>query len=480
MDGKERLIRELIKSPESEWLEFKHNNYNPEDIGRNISALANGATLKGRSHAYVVWGIGDNRDLVGTEFDHRTAKQGNEDILNWLTRLLSDNARYEFHAVSFDQKRFVVLEIEGAVFSPVTFKKAEYVRVGSSTKSLNDVPELKDKLWKRLHGVRFEEIYAKSNLSAEDALKLLSHATYFDVKEEPVPTRAEGILYYFEEEGIMRKQEDGRYSITNLGAILFAKHMSSFPGISRKALRVVQYGGKGKTDLIRDYEFEGGYIAVFDEAIRYINALLPTREVIESAMRRTVSAYPPLAIREAVANALIHQDFSITGTGPMVEVFSDRVEVSNPGTPMVEIERVIDSPPRSRNERLASLMRKLRVCEELGTGWDKMASECEKNMLPAPRMVRYEESTKVVLFPHTPYKDMPPEDRVYACYVHACLKHVFNEQMNNASLRVRFGLDESSTSAISRLISETGKRGLIKPYNSDKAGRYMRYVPFWA
>jgi len=68
--------------------------------------------------------------------------------------------------------------------------------------------------------------------------------------------------------------------------------------------------------------------------------------------------YPEIAVRELVANALIHQDFSITGAGPMVEVFGDRVEITNPGEPLIDTLRFIDEPPRSRNEMLASLMRR--------------------------------------------------------------------------------------------------------------------------
>ena len=65
--------------------------------------------------------------------------------------------------------------------------------------------------------------------------------------------------------------------------------------------------------------------------VGYINGLLPTNEVIGQALRRTVPMFPELAVRELVANALIHQDFSVTGAGPMVEIFADRIEITNPG-----------------------------------------------------------------------------------------------------------------------------------------------------
>ena len=91
-----------------------------------------------------------------------------------------------------------------------------------------------------------------------------------------------------------------------------------------------------------------------------------------------------VAVRELVANALIHQDFSITGAGPMVEIFEGRIEVTNPGEPLVATDRFLDSPPKSRNESLASLMRRFRICEERGSGIDKVVSQIELYQLPPP------------------------------------------------------------------------------------------------
>jgi len=177
---------------------------------------------------------------------------------------------------------------------------------------------------------------------------------------------------------------------------------------------------------------------------------------------------------------LIHQDFSITGTGPVVEIFQNRIEITNPGDPLVDIWRIVDNPPKSRNEKLASLMRKLRICEELGTGWDKIVITCEMMQLPAPRINLYQENTKVTLFAEMPFSSISADDRCWACYLHACIKHVQGEQLTNSSLRERFGLNESSSGSISRLIKESAKRGLIKPLDPTTAPRHMRYIPIWA
>lgn len=197
-------------------------------------------------------------------------------------------------------------------------------------------------------------------------------------------------------------------------------------------------------------------------------------------MREKQSAYPILAIREIVANALIHQDFSITGTGTVVEIFKNRIEVTNPGNPLVDIRRIIDNPPKSRNEKLAAFMRRLRMCEELGTGWDKIVIACELAQLPAPKIEVYEDSTRVTLYSEIAFTNLTIEDKLWACYLHACIKHVQGEQLTNSSLRFRFGLKDSSAGSISRLIKEAVELQLIKPLDPTTAPRYMRYIPHWA
>lgn len=482
MENLDKLVLELCKFPhETPWLEFKHNNYDPHMIGKDISALANSATLHEKSCAYMLWGIDDSsHEVVGTEYNLQTLKKGEQELENWLRSLLSKNADFEFHNTYVNDKNVGVLIIYKATNQTVMFDKVDYIRVGSYTKKLSDYPTIQSQLWDRIRNSKFEERLAKEDLDMVTSLSFLEHSVYFDLTGIPHPTTAEGICHYLEEDGILVKQDNGLYSITNLGAILFAKRLSDFPKLSRKAVRVVQYQGNNRMDMLKEYNSASGYAVGFENLLIFIDALLPSKEQINGALREKISSYPMLAIREAVANALIHQDFSITGTGPVIEVFSSRIEITNPGTPMVDIRRIIDNPPRSRNEKLAELMRRLRICEELGTGWDKIAISCEFASLPAPTISLYEENTKVTLYSEIPFTSISPEDKLWACYLHACIKQVQNEQLTNSSLRTRFGLDTKSSASISRLIKEAIDCKLIKPLDPTTAPRYMKYLPYWA
>jgi ATP-dependent DNA helicase RecG len=214
--------------------------------------------------------------------------------------------------------------------------------------------------------------------------------------------------------------------------------------------------------------------------IGFLDNLLPRNEIIGKALRKDVPMYPELAVRELVANAIIHQDFSLRGTGPMIEVFSDRMEITNPGIPLVQVERFLDSPPRSRNEAMASFLRRVGVCEERGSGFDKVVFQTEFYQLPAPVVEVTAEHTRVTLFSHKPWTEMDREERGRACYLHSCLKYVTKDHMTNASLRQRFGMDEKSISIASRIIKDTVAAGKVRPKDPDTAPKHMKYVPYWA
>jgi predicted HTH transcriptional regulator len=246
-------------------------------------------------------------------------------------------------------------------------------------------------------------------------------------------------------------------------------------------MRIIVYKGPNRVETLREEQMERGYAAGFQSLIDYLNSQLPQNEHIGRALRAQVRMYPELAIRELVANALIHQDFWMTGTGPMIEVFTDRIEITNPGTPLIDPMRFIDQPPQSRNEDLAAFMRRVNICEERGSGIDKVIFHVEMFQLPAPDFYVTDKHTRAVLFAHRKLGEMAPQDRIRACYQHAGLQWVSNDQMTNASLRKRFGISDQNAAQASRIIRDTLAAGLIKesdPTNTSR--RHSRYVPFWA
>jgi len=476
------LVRELCALPrETEWVEFKENDAEPQAIGQYISALANAAALVGKAFAYLLWGVRDaDHAVAGSDFDPHAAKVGNEELESWLLRLLEPKIDFRFFAVEIEGAHIVLLEIARAARHPVRFSGQEFIRVGTYKKKLKDFPEKERALWRIFDQTPFEDGVAVARASGDDVLRLLDYPAYFDLLELPLPADRQRILEALADDRLIRKSDTGDWDVTNLGAILFAKRLDAFHGLRRKAVRVIQYRGNGRTETLKEQEGAKGYACGFEGLVGYINGLLPANEVIEKALRKSVPMFPKLAVRELVANALIHQDFFVTGSGPMVEIFDDRIEITNPGEPLVDTQRFVDTPPRSRNEALASLMRRIRICEERGSGIDKVVSQVELFQLPAPLFESPEAFTRTVLFAHKPLSAMKKADRVRACYLHACLCYVTRKEMTNSTLRSRFGVDERNRSTVSRLIREAVEAGAIVPADPDAAPKLMRYLPFWA
>lgn len=476
------LVRELCKLPhETEWVEFKANDAEPQQIGEYLSALANSAALAGKAFAYLVWGVSDSEHtVVGTKFSPATAKVGNEELESWLLRSLAPKIHFRFFDVVVDNLPVVLLEIERAFRQPVQFQGAEYIRVGSYKKRLKDFPEKERALWRLFDKVPFESGVAVERVPDDEVLRLLDYPAYFDLMERPLPENRAGILAALEDDKLIVPCEAGGWNISNLGAILFAKHLDDFAVLKRKAMRVIQYHGNSRTDGGKEQVFGKGYASGFESLIGYVNGLLPSNEVIGQALRKTVPMFPELAVRELVANALIHQDFFVTGAGPMVEIFDDRIEITNPGEPLVDTRRFVDTPPKSRNDGIASLLRRFRICEERGSGIDKVITQIELFQLPAPIFEVPEGFTRAVLFAHRPLSEMDKADRVRACYLHACLKWVMRDYLTNGSLRERFGVEDKNKAAVSRYIRETVDAGMIRPFDEDASRKLMKYVPYWA
>lgn len=476
------LLAELRKLPkETEWVEFKRNVAEPEEIGEYISALANGAALCGKMNGYLVWGVEDQtHDVEGTTFKPLSIKIGNEELENWLLHLLSPKIEFRFFEFLAEGQPVVMLEIGRAFRHPVQFQGQEFIRVGSYKKKLKEFPEKERALWRIFDVTPFEDLAAAEHVDADEVLRLLDYPAYFDLLKQPLPESKPGILAALAKDGMITSEQAGKWNIKNLGAILLAKLLDEFRGLKRKAVRVVVYKGSDRTETVREQVGAKGYAAGFEGLIGFMNTLLPANEVVGPALRKNVPMYPEIAIRELVANAIIHQDFFVTGTGPMIEIFSDRMEITNPGVPLVETNRFLDSPPRSRNEALASFMRRIGVCEERGSGVDKVVFQAEFYQLPAPLFEVAGDNTRVVLFAHRPFSRMTTSDRVRACYLHACLKYVQHDPMTNSTLRGRFGISEKSSAVASRVIKETLDAKLIRPLNPDTGRKYMKYVPFWA
>ena len=476
-----KLITILTQDyPENEWIEYKHNFHSKEEIGERISAIANSACLNHKPYGYLIFGIDDKtREIIGTNFHAKTEKIGNENLELWLQMHILPRIDYEVFEFDYSPEIHISLyKIPAATSEPVKFNSQAFIRVNSSTKHLASFPEKERKIWHNISSTIFEDGIAKEDVNTADIFDLLETQLYFDLTNIPYPTDQTGVINRFEKEHLLVKNNN-KYNITNLGAILFAKRLDSFDTLKRKAIRVICYKGKNKLETIREITGNKGYALGLEGLVEWVNGQLPSNEQIGTILRQDKRMYPEIAIRELVANMIVHQDFATSGC-PMIEIYSDRIEFSNPGIPIIQSDRFIDEYA-PRNNTLADLMRRMGFCEEKGSGMDKVIFYNELYQLPAVKITIQDNRTLIALFAYKSWAQTSNIERIYACYQHSCLKYVSNEQMTNQSLRERFKIDEQNSAMISRVLRSSLDQGLIKVLASEsKSRKNMKYIPYWA
>ena len=482
MNENQKLLQTILnQGKECEWIEFKKDNIDPQTIGKNISALANSCALAKKPFGYIVWGVSDDDfEKVGTSFDPFKNKAGGMELELWLNQKLDPKTGFSFVEFEEDEKRFVIAKVNTGGNQPVKFSGTAYIRIGSSTTELKNSPQREREIWNIIDLELFEIGTALEGLSQLQILEKLDYRAYFDKNQLPIPLTIDEIINQLIEEKLILKTDIG-YSITNLGGMLFAVKLDDFDGLWRKAVRVIRYKGISKMETIREIEISKGFASGFEDIIAAINTFIPSHEVIDGAYRKTVYTYPPLAIRELVANCIIHQDYTINGVSIMIEIFDNRIELSNPGKLLVEIDRMINTIPTTRNNRIAKLMRRMNLCEERGTGIDKIVESIEEYKLPPIRFEDYNTSFRAILFEPKKYKDLDLSQRMQACYQHTCLNYAKGINTTNTTIRERFSLGREFQPRISELLVRCESANFIKKVvlgsDSDKL---TRYIPNWA
>ncbi|MBI4676607.1 MAG: putative DNA binding domain-containing protein [Elusimicrobia bacterium] len=454
---------------ESEHLEFKEakNRYDFEELVGYCIALAN------EGGGLMVLGVTDKppRQVVGTKaFDvpERT-------VAGIFERI---HVKVLWHEIPHPRGRALVFEVPSRpVGQPLEYKGRYLMRAGEKL-----APMSPDQLKRILDEVRpdFCEQPARIGCGEEEVVTLLDVQSYFDLRKRPLPSTRKEALETFVQKGFLRA-EGGAFTITNLGAMLFAKNLGNFKELARKAVRVIVYDGSSKARVKdgKDITGQKGYAAGFDDLMRYILDQLPASEAIAAALRTTTHAYPKKAIREIVGNAIVHQDLNEQGTGVTVEVYDDRIEVTNPGLPILPVDRFIDEN-QSRNERFANALRQLGICEERGHGMDEVVAHIEVFQLPPYAYRLGTRHTTIILSRYKPLKDLTPNERIYAVYQHCCLRFVNNKITNNESIRGRFKIEKQNAATASRLLAEAVAAKKIRPGDPKAANKLMRYVPYWA
>lgn len=452
---------------------------NNQKLSKHLSAFANYP-----GGGFLAFGIENkSASLVGVD------RQNAEGIVHRLSSLARDTIEPHVaidHAIeSYQGVTVLFVYVKENATKPAHLRSGTiedaFIRSGGSTQraSRQEVGNLMLNS-KTLH---FEELHATRLKSPSEVLELLDHESIFRLMNRPLPATTDSILYWMREEKMVDEVDSLGHYITNFGALASARRLKAFDGLSRKSIRVIKYKGINKVETVKEYPGSKGYAIGFEGLIDFVKNLLPSSEIIKNALRQEVAIYPEIALRELIANALIHQDFSVKGAGPMIEIFSDRIEISNPGKllPSKRIDRLIRTTPESRNEILAAAFRRYNICEERGSGFEKSVVAIEVFGLPPLKVEELANSFRVTIYSPKSFSDLTPVERVEAAYQHSVLKYYSSGGMTNTTLRNRFKMHDKQRSQVSLVIKEALAQKRIKPRDPNNAStKFVEYVPFWA
>ncbi len=445
----------------------------------HISAFAN---MPGGG--FLVFGVNDKTaGIIGIQ------RKEADGIVGRLASLCRDGVdplvKIDHIIETFRGKELLFVHISESATKPVHLARKtiedSFIRSGGTTRKASRAEV--GALMLNSKSPNWEELHASKLLNEIEVISLLGHEKILDLLGKPVPGDPKELLKWLEDERMLAGVNGKGYYITNFGAAASAQDLNKFDGLARKGVRLIKYEGKNKAGASKEYPQEKGYAVGFESLIVFVQGLLQDSEVIKNALRVDTCIYPEKAIRELIANILIHQDFTIRGFGPMVEIFDDRIVFSNPGKllPSKKIDRLIRTTPESRNEILASAFRRYNICEERGSGLEKAVIAIELFGLPPLKFEELENSFRVTMYAPKKYADMTNDERIEACYQHSIIEYYGNEGFNNTSLRKRFGMHDKQSPQISLLIKDAMGSGKIKPKDPGNISKkFSLYIPYWA
>lgn len=379
------LIDRLRREPhETEWLEFKHNHYEPELIGEYLSALANAACLSGKPRGYLVFGIDNqSRDVVGTKFDpYITKAKGNQDLVIWLSMGLRPNVGFETFMFDHPKGPMVLFEINAAWDRPVNFYGTAYIRVGTSKTELRNHPEKERAIWNR-RADWSAQISERATLADLDPEAILKARAQFKIKHPPQA----GEVNDWDDATFLNKAKlTIQGAITNTSVLLLGTTEAAT--LLSPAVAKISWILKDAENKELDYmHFGTPFILQVDRVLQRIRNLILRKLPSGTLFPQEITQYDPWVIREALHNCIAHQDYSMHGRINVVETPAT-ILLTNVGSFLPgNVETVIrqDAPLEIyRNPFLADAMVNLNMIDTQGGGIKKMFQSQAKRFFPLP------------------------------------------------------------------------------------------------
>jgi len=382
-----RLVDTLREEPyETEWLEFKENNYEPQLLGEYLSALSNSACLHRRSKGYLIFGIEDKTHVAkGTSFNPAKVKgKGNQNLSIWLSVGLQPNVGFDVFSFEYQGKPVVLFTINAAIDKPVSFYGKAYVRIGSSKTELSKHQEKEREIWNRSHRVDWSaRICEKATIEDLDPEAIKKARAEYKTKFPAKTSEVEG---WDDTQFLNKIKLTIKGKITNSAILLLGRPESATlitPAVAR-----ITWVLKDDKNLEKDYEHFGPpFILNVEHVFSKIRNLTYRHMPSGTLFPIEITQYDRWVIREALHNCIAHQDYSLCGRINLVETPTS-LTLTNMGSFLPgSVENVIrqDAPPEIyRNPFLAEAMVNLNMIDTQGGGIKKMFQTQMKRFFPMP------------------------------------------------------------------------------------------------
>lgn len=389
--------KNLIARGEDSSIEFKESY--TDRIGRTLVAFANG--FNGVPKGYLVLGVNDVGEIIGTQ-------QTYDVIQRQITDLCRNNSQPPlspiFDNFTIDSKQIVVVSVMRSQQRPHRFSGICYIRIGSTTRAASDPEE---------QTIRNESVYTPFDetvvpgITVEDIDLEKVQKYYVATRSKEVTTNdTRDLAFLAEQLGLLKR--NGTLNPTVASVLMFGKNPQSIFKLS--SVNAIRFRGTSIADPIADRrEIIGTSDELIQSAVMFIDNFSAKGSVVtqDSIIRSDISEYPTRAIREAIANAVVHRDYSDSGAQIDIQMFDDRIEVISPGglTGGLTKKDLSEATGKRhlRNPNLAGLLNELRLVEKAGTGIAKIFRDMDENGSSPPVFDIDLTRVKVILNSHPDY-----------------------------------------------------------------------------
>lgn len=449
-------LKDIVSLPEGKTLEFKRDLSSMKPILKTLIAFANtagGTLLIGKDNNGMVIGI---NDVFAAE----------EKLANAIADSIYPPLMPEIETTTLEGKALIVVRV--ARWRGPFYLKAQgeeesvYIRLGSTNRLAG--PELIAELKRAISNTSFDQLPCPDvGVDGLDMNRIKQAFSKVGRRVDKKELESLAILVPYA----------GRLVCSKGGLILFGQDQLREKYFPNATVRCARFQGIEKVDFIDQYDCEGTIVEAMKDVPNFIRRNTRLAAKIDQIQRKDIPEYALIAIREVLTNAVVHADYSISGMNPRVSIFSDRLEIENPGMlPFgYTLEEFIAGVSHIRNKVIARVFRELHLMEEWGTGYRRVKEACQSGGYQIPTWEEIGTAIRVVFKPHAAaeeeieslsyqdVKDLTPRQEKIINFLH-------NKEPLSAQ-KIHKGLKEQiSERSLRKDLLELKDQGLLKMLGS--------------